>query len=68
VTAADGALFINTPNWPEARRLYAASATEARFFIRESVREYAFDRDESGRVVRLRAVAGGPELVTRRVD
>jgi CubicO group peptidase (beta-lactamase class C family) len=68
VQAADGALTISAPSWPAPRVLYRQSTTEARFFIRESVREYTFERDASGRVVRIRVTVGGPEIVAERVD
>jgi CubicO group peptidase (beta-lactamase class C family) len=66
VQAADGGLTIQTANWPAPRVLYPATAT--RFFIRESQREYTFERDGSGRAVRIRVTGGGgPEIVTQRV-
>jgi hypothetical protein len=69
VAAADGQLVATTPGWPAPRVLYPLSTTEPRFFVRESGREYAFERDESGRIVRLRITAGGaPDLVGVRVD
>jgi CubicO group peptidase (beta-lactamase class C family) len=67
VAASGGAVTIQSNNWPAPRTLYPASATEARFFIRESVREYTFERDASGRMVRIRVTVGGPELVAERV-
>jgi CubicO group peptidase (beta-lactamase class C family) len=67
VEARDGGLTINTANWPAPRALYPASATH--FFIRESEREYTFERGDSGRIVRIRVTGGGgPEIVTQRVD
>ena len=39
-----------------------------RFFVRESLREYTFERDDAGRIVRLRITEGGPELVAQRVE
>jgi hypothetical protein len=66
VEARDGGLTINTANWPAPRALHPASAT--RFFIRESEREYTFERDGSGGVVRIRVTGGGgPEIVAPRV-
>jgi CubicO group peptidase (beta-lactamase class C family) len=67
--ASNGSLTLQTPAWVEPRVLYPASTTEMRFFIRESGREYTFDRDASGRVVRLRVTGGGgPEIIVPRVD
>ncbi|HEX2211372.1 MAG TPA: serine hydrolase [Longimicrobium sp.] len=67
VEAKDGGLTINAPSWPAPRVLYPSSAT--RFFIRESEREYTFERDESGRIARVRVTGGGgPVIVTERVD
>ncbi|HEX2077065.1 MAG TPA: serine hydrolase domain-containing protein [Longimicrobium sp.] len=69
VEGKDGALTINTANWPAARVLHPASASEMRFFIRESEREYTFERDAFGRVIRLRVTGGGgPEIITERVE
>ena len=66
--AADGALTIFAPPWPAPRILYRTPAPELRFFIRESEREYTFERDASGRVVRMRVTGGGsPEIVAERV-
>ncbi|HYR08975.1 MAG TPA: hypothetical protein VEQ60_14435, partial [Longimicrobium sp.] len=66
VQEVDGGLTIQTANWPAPRVLYPATAT--RFFIRESQREYTFERDGSGRAVRIRVTGGGgPEIVTQRV-
>jgi CubicO group peptidase (beta-lactamase class C family) len=68
VTAADGALGMANRNWPAPRTLYPAATTEARFFVRESEREYTFERDASGRPVRIRVTGGGaPEFVAERV-
>jgi CubicO group peptidase (beta-lactamase class C family) len=65
----DGQLVGTVSTWPSPRVLYPLSATEPRFFIRELDREFTFERDESGRVVRLRVTGGGaPELVAQRVD
>ncbi|HEU4885040.1 MAG TPA: serine hydrolase domain-containing protein [Longimicrobium sp.] len=69
VQAVDGSLVLVNPNWPAPRTLYPASTTELRFFIRESPREYTFERDASGRVARIRVTGGGaPDLVAERVD
>ncbi|HYR08976.1 MAG TPA: serine hydrolase domain-containing protein [Longimicrobium sp.] len=69
VRAADGGLVINANNWPAPRTLFPASAGEARFFIRETEREYTFERDASGRAVRIRVTGGGAaDLVAERVD
>ncbi len=69
VRASNGSLTVQAPSWVEPRVLYPASTTEMRFFIRESGREYTFDRDGSGRVVRLRVTGGGgPEIIVPRVD
>lgn len=69
VEARDGGLTIHTANWPGPRILYPASATELRFFIRESEREYTFERDGSGRIVRVRVTGGGgPEIIAPRVE
>ncbi|HEU0299658.1 MAG TPA: serine hydrolase domain-containing protein [Longimicrobium sp.] len=69
VEARDGALSILASNWPAPRVLFPASATEARFFIRETEREYVFERDASGRVTHLRVTgAGSPDIVTERVN
>jgi CubicO group peptidase (beta-lactamase class C family) len=69
VHAADGVLVINEPNWPAPRTLYPASATEMRFFVRETEREYTFERDASGRVVRIRVTgAGQADLVAERIN
>lgn len=66
VEAHGGVLSILASNWPAARTLYPASAT--RFFIRETEREYTFERDESGRIARIRVTGGGSsEIVTQRV-
>jgi hypothetical protein len=68
VEAKDGALSIHASNWPAPRVLFPASTTEMRFFIRETEREYTFERDGSGRVVRIRVTgAGSPEIVTERI-
>lgn len=68
IEAADGALRLANPSWPVPRTLYPASTTEARFFVRESEREYTVERDASGRAVRIRVSGGGaPEFVTERV-
>jgi CubicO group peptidase (beta-lactamase class C family) len=67
VTAADGRLIIAARTWPASRTLYPAS--ESRFFIRESEREYVFERDAAGRVVRMRVTgANSPEIVAERVN
>ena len=69
VTAAEGGLSLGNANWPAPRMLYPASATEARFFIRESEREYTFQRDASGRITSIRVSGGGaPEFIAPRVD
>ena len=69
VEAKGAALTLVARSWPAPRALYPASATEARFFIAETEREYTFERDASGRVVRLRVTGGGaPEILTERVD
>jgi CubicO group peptidase (beta-lactamase class C family) len=66
VQAADGALTIHAQSWPAPRVLHPATATH--FFIRESQREYTFERDGSGRAVRVRVSGGGgPEIDTERV-
>ncbi|HEX6039072.1 serine hydrolase domain-containing protein [Longimicrobium sp.] len=68
-TVRDGRLEGAGANWPAPRVLYPLSATEPRFFIRELDREFTFERDDAGRVVRLRVTGGGaPELVAQRVD
>lgn len=65
----DGQLVGTVSTWPSPRVLFPLSATEPRFFIRELDREFTFERDGSGRVVRLRVTGGGgPELVAQRVD
>jgi CubicO group peptidase (beta-lactamase class C family) len=67
--AADGGLILLNPNWPEPRMLFPASATEARFFVRESEREYTFERDASGRVARIRVTGGGaPDIIAERAE
>jgi hypothetical protein len=53
---------------PAPRVLFPLSTTELRFFVRESPREYVFQRDAAGRIVRLRITGGGPELVAQRVE
>jgi CubicO group peptidase (beta-lactamase class C family) len=69
VRAEGGSLSIANPSWPAPRALYPASATGARFFIVESEREYTFERDASGRVVRVRVSGGGaPDFAAARVD
>jgi hypothetical protein len=69
VTAEGGSLWLKTPNWPAARQLHPASAARMHFFIRESEREYTFERDASGRVARIRVTGGGgPEIIAPRVD
>ncbi|HEY0020171.1 MAG TPA: serine hydrolase domain-containing protein [Longimicrobium sp.] len=68
IEAADGALRLANPNWPAPRILYPASTTEARFFVRESEREYTVERDASGRAVRIRVSGGGgAEFVAERI-
>ncbi|HEX6371355.1 MAG TPA: serine hydrolase domain-containing protein [Longimicrobium sp.] len=67
VRAEGGSLTSQTRSWAEPRVLHPASATELRFFVRESEREYTFERDESGRIVRIRVTGGGPEIVVPRV-
>lgn len=65
----DGQLIGTVNTWPSPRVLYPMSATEARFFIRELDREFTFERDASGRAIRLRVTGGGgPEVVAERVD
>jgi hypothetical protein len=67
ITAVDGTLTIANRTWPAPRTLHPAS--ESRFFLRESEREYTFERDAAGRVVRMRVVgANSPEIVAERVD
>ncbi len=67
--AQDGQLVGTVSTWPAPRVLFALSATEPRFFVREQDREFTFERDASGRAVRLRVSGGGaPELVAQRVD
>jgi CubicO group peptidase (beta-lactamase class C family) len=69
IAAENGQLVGTGPNWPAPRVFFPLSTTGLRFFVRESEREYTFERDESGRVVRLRITGGGaPELVAERVD
>lgn len=69
VEAKDGALSISAATWPAPRVLYPASATEMRFFIRETEREYTFERAASGRIIHVRVTGGGgPEIVAERVD
>ncbi|HEV3052317.1 MAG TPA: serine hydrolase domain-containing protein [Longimicrobium sp.] len=69
VEAKEGGLSIHASNWPAPRVLFPASTTEMRFFIRETEREYVFERDASGRVTHLRATGGGPpDIVTERVN
>jgi CubicO group peptidase (beta-lactamase class C family) len=69
VQVVDGALALVNPNWPAPRMLYPASTSEARFFIRESEREYTFDRDASGGIHQIRVTGGGaPEIIAPRVD
>jgi CubicO group peptidase (beta-lactamase class C family) len=69
VQARDGALSTFASDWPAPRVLFPASTTEMRFFIRETEREYVFERDASGRVTHLRVTGGGfDEIVTQRVD
>ncbi len=65
----DGALVGSGANWPAPRVLYPLSAPDARFFIRETEREFTFERDPSGRVLRVRVTgAGAPAVVAERVD
>jgi CubicO group peptidase (beta-lactamase class C family) len=65
----DGQLVGTVSTWPAPRTLYPLSATEPRFFIRELDREFTFERNATGRVVRLRVTGGGgPELVAQRVN
>jgi CubicO group peptidase (beta-lactamase class C family) len=67
VEAKDGMLSIYASNWPAPRVLFPASTTEMRFFIRETEREYVFERNASGRVTHLRATgAGSPDIVAER--
>jgi CubicO group peptidase (beta-lactamase class C family) len=67
ITAADGTLTVANRTWPSPRVLHPAS--ESRFFLRESEREYVFERDAAGRVVRMRVVgASSPEIVAERVN
>jgi CubicO group peptidase (beta-lactamase class C family) len=67
VRAEAGSLQIVASNWPAPRVLYPATAT--RFFVRESEREYTFERDGDGRAVRIRVTGGGgAEIVAQRVD
>jgi CubicO group peptidase (beta-lactamase class C family) len=63
-----GQLVGTGPNWPAPRVLFPLSTTELRFFVREAEREYVFERDDAGRIVRLRIVGRGPELVAQRVE
>jgi hypothetical protein len=64
----DGRLVGTGPNWPAPRVLFPLSTTELRFFVRESPREYVFQRDDTGRIVQVRLTGGGPELVAQRVE
>jgi CubicO group peptidase (beta-lactamase class C family) len=67
VQAVDGALVATAGSWPAPRTLHPAAAN--RFFVSESEREYTFERDESGRIARIRVTGGGgPEFVAQRVD
>jgi CubicO group peptidase (beta-lactamase class C family) len=69
VRASGGSLTIQEVSWPQPRTLYRASATEPRFFVRETEREYVFERDPSGRVASVRVTGGGgPDLVAPRVN
>lgn len=68
IAAENGQLVGTGPNWPAPRVFFPLSTTELRFFVRESEREYVFERDDAGRVVRLRITGGGPELVAQRVE
>lgn len=68
VAARDGQLVGTGPNWPSPRVFFPLSATELRFFVREAEREYVFERDDAGRVVRMRIAGRGPELVAQRVE
>ena len=66
VTASGGSLSIAASGWTAPRVLHPAS--ETRFFVLESEREYTFERDASGRVARVRVSGGGgPEFVAERV-
>lgn len=68
VEAADGSLRIVTPTWP-ARVLFPSADDPARFFVRESEREYTFERDASGRVARIRVTGGSaPQFTAARID
>ena len=67
VAAAGGVLSIANRTWPAPRVLHPMG--QSRFFLRESEREYTFERDASGRVVRMRVTgANSAEIVAERVD
>jgi CubicO group peptidase (beta-lactamase class C family) len=69
VQAQDGALQIVAANWPAPRMLFPSADDPARFFVRESEREYTFQPDASGRVVRIRVTgSAAPEFIATRVD
>lgn len=68
IAERNGQLVGTGPSWAAPRVFFPLSTTELRFFVRESMREYTFERDESGRIVRLRMTGGGPELVAERVE
>jgi len=68
MAAENGQLVGTGPNWPAPRVLFPLSTTELRFFVRESPREYVFQRDAAGRIVQLHITGGGPELVAQRVE
>jgi CubicO group peptidase (beta-lactamase class C family) len=68
IAARDGQLVGTGPNWPAPRVFYPLSTTELRFFVREAEREYVFERDEDGRIIRMRIAGRGPELVAQRVE
>ena len=68
ITVENGQLVGTNPNWSAPRVFYPLSATELRFFVRESEREYVLERDAAGRVVRMRITGAGPELVAQRVE
>lgn len=58
-------LFVQPPAWPQRVRLYPSG--DDRFFVVDEELDLTFGKDSQGRVVELRALAGGQNVTAKKV-